>query len=100
MARTGFLGQFSAESCNRARNLIGCNRSPQSSRPAESPSGAGVAGAVQGIASGVRSAHQVRFRVIGSAAEQEGQEVDRIGDIDGSIIVVIAGIEASDGTAA
>ena len=63
-------------------------------------SGAGVAGTAQCIAGRVRSAHQVRFRVIGSAAEQIGQEVDRIGDIDGSVIVVIAGIGASDGSAA
>ena len=69
---------------------------PQSSRRAESPSGAGVVGAVEAVAGGVRSAHQVRGRAIGSTAEQEGQHVDRVGDIDGSVIVVIACVRAGD----
>ena len=98
-AEIGLLGRFSADACHRAWNHRGCARPPQGSRPADPPSGAGVAGAAESITGRVRSAHQVRCRAIGSAAEQKGQHVDRIGDVDGTVIVVVARIRASDGPA-
>lgn len=77
----------------------GLGASTAGAHPADLPSGAGAAGAVEPIAGRVRSAHQVRCRAIGSAAEQKGQHVDRIGDVDGTVIIVVACIRASDGPA-